>query len=51
MIMAQKELQIKTLSSLAKVFANKIVGNTAKQADAFCGCEAAFQVALRRTMT
>ena len=50
MIMAQKELQIKTLSSLAKVFAHKIVGSTAKRADAFCGCEAAFQVALRLPM-
>ena len=50
MIMAQKELQIKTLSSLAKVFAHKIVGRSAKRADAFCGCEAAFQVAFRLPM-
>ena len=48
--MAQKELQIKTLSSLAKVFADKIVGRPAKRTDTFGGCEASFQIALRLPM-
>ena len=47
--MDQKQLQIKTLSSLAKVFSDKIVGRSSKRTDAFCGNEASFQIAFKIT--
>ena len=48
--MSQKALQIKTLSSLAKVFPEKIVGASHKSCRAFRGQEVSFQVAYRLTM-
>lgn len=44
----EKELQIKTLSSLAKVFHERILGKTYKRAYGFRGEEVCFQVAYRR---
>ncbi len=44
-----KELQIKTLSSLAKVFPQRIVGSVKRGAVGFRGTEISFQVALRIT--
>jgi len=45
--MKTKELQIRTLSSLAKVFPQRIVGNSHTRVDGVCGTEVSFQVALR----
>ena len=47
--MENKELQIRTLSSLAKVFPDKIIGRAHTKVDGFCGTEVSFQVAVRMT--
>lgn len=48
--MSQKALQIKTLSSMAKVFPDKIVGAASKKCCAFRGQEVSFQVAYSLTL-
>ena len=47
--MSTKELQTKTLSSLAKVFPQRIVGSVTHEGVGFRGTEIAFQVAVRIT--
>ena len=47
--MSTKELQTKTLSSLAKVFPQRIVGSVTHEGIGFRGTEIAFQVAVRIT--
>ena len=44
---ATKELELRTLTSLAKVFPDKIYGKSAKFCDAALGQEASFQIAYR----
>ena len=45
--MSQKEMQIRALSSLAKVFPDRIVGKTCRHGEAARGQEHSFQVAYR----
>lgn len=46
----QNILQIRTLSSLAKVFPERICGRVSKKCEAVCGQEVSFQVAFRLPM-
>lgn len=48
--MNQKSLQVRMLSSMAKVFPNRIYGNTASQCRTLRGQEVAFQIAYRLNM-
>ena len=45
--MQSKELEIRTLSSLAKVFPERIYGKAQRSAHSFLGAELSFQIALR----
>ena len=45
--MAEKELKLRTLSSLAKVFPERIYGTAQSKAHAYLGTELSFQIALR----
>ena len=47
--MTQKILQTRMLSSLAKVFPNRIYGRVSKKTDAVRGQEVSFQIAFRLT--